>query len=297
VALAADQWDLGGAASLEIPVVTTVVYARKSNGAIWKRQINPTTGSWQLYGNPAGGTSSRPQVGLFQGAGCGSQTWVFVRGPYPSDPGNILTSINGGAWQNLFGMPPGGTTSAPSVAWSAEAASITVAVRGANNVPWVRTVNHSGTNCTLNWGNWTQVGTDAIDGPPAVATNGYNISVFATFPGGNIKVNMCMFPTCFGGWTNLGGIGVTGPGAVWYRDNNGNDNLRVTVIGTDNKSWINTLTSNGWTWSGWSQFGNGNSPFTSVPNVAVFGVTNTPYVTALGSDGNYYRQGQNIGHP
>jgi hypothetical protein len=299
-AFVGDQWNLNAPGSLGWSATYSEVAARKSDGSIWVKQTNPTVGSWSSLGNPSGGTSSGPQIGTFHNYSLGQdQTYYVVRGPYPSDPGNIwerhYTSNTGwSSWAPTFGMPPSGTRTAPTVGYD-QYGGLLIAVLDTNWIPWVRGMNSDGSLT-----DWLQAGTQALDSVPgAVISPNQDWGIFGLMNDGRIYQSQCLYEHCFDTWTEVPGMGraAAGPLAVGYIDPSSNDDITVAVFGTDSHPYINT--SIGGTFGSWNYLA--GSPADSAVSVLYFWTTHSTIETVHRPDGNFWTgQGggwSSIGHP
>jgi hypothetical protein len=298
-AFVGDQWNLNAPGSVSYSASYVQVAARKSDGSIWRKQIDPTVGSWQSIGCiQAGsicGTSSGPVIGTF-----GVNTYYIARGPYPTDPGNIWERhISNGVWSNwapTFGQPPTGTLSAPNVA-SSDVYGLAIVVLDTHFIPWVRTMDTSG-----DLGGWIQVGTQPVNSVPGIAFDpNSEIYVYGLVGSSNqVSVNACVYEHCFDlGWQPVSnGIGGSGVSAVGYTDPQGNDEIRVTVLGSSGGStWVSTSVSEG-PYSNWTDY---NGVSDASPSIVYFWTVHDTIEFTHRSDGNFY-SGQDggwasIGHP
>jgi hypothetical protein len=303
-----DVMNLLAPASISTGSVYTFIYVRKADGSIWQKQINPTLGPWTSKGNPTGGTSSGPQVAQFTNFFTGVVTRrYYVRGPFPSDPGNILEKIEGQSnWVNTFGMPPGGTTSAPAVSWN-DQSGIDIVVRGANNIPFIRSMQATTASPGFVLTDWTQVGTEAINSAPGIAVNSFRKDIVALFSSNEVKITTCQYPACFPSWAQLGGSGAGGvggssPSAIWYQDpSSGKTFLSIAVLGSDaSTTFVKTYDNYNAVWGGWNNRG---GTANSAPSIVDFSVGwSFPYALVHRVDGNNWVNGSgttwsNVGKP
>ena len=294
-AIVGDQWNLQAAGAASDGVGTySHVAVRKSDGTIWLKQINPTVGTWFSVGGPPGGCSSGPQLAYLN-----NTLTVFVRGPYPSDPGNIWAAHNGTGgyvWAPTYGRPPVTTITAPAVAGDPQA-GLLIVIADNTLAPWYSTVSTSGSQSA-----WAKVGTSAVNAAPGAAINGnQDLDVYGLFsPSSNIQVTVCGFPTCFGSWTNLGGVVISGVGAAGFKANGGNNWVGTGVLGTNSALFINQSENLG-SYSGWISHGSpAGVTLNSTPSLTYFKIGTPLYTFVHGSDGNYWMftgSWTNIGHP
>jgi hypothetical protein len=298
---AIDVWNMLAPGSTGDDQFEFVVVRRPSTGNIHLATTTPLNFVWTDLGVPTGGVgTSGPQIAYFINGFTGAKTlYVVVRG---SD-GNIWEKHKTGSaawtgWSNTkFGMPPGGTTSAVTAAWHPMGGMV-IAVRGANNIPFVRWIFRQPSSPGEGMSVWTQAGTEAIFSAPAVARSSFSTQLFALNSSKALRVSTCAAPVCFPSWVNKGGVLESSPHAVfWDGEGSGIQYTTVVGTGTDTATWSLQHSSTAG-WGGWtSRFGASDA----APSLALNN-SNRPAAFQHRSDGNWYWQNvgntwTNIGHP
>jgi hypothetical protein len=256
--------------------------ARKSDGTYWRAQ-QAINSPWGQFSGPTGGGSSGPVAATFEYP---SQDFYMIRGASP-DPGNCLTTASYGvSWSNLFGLPPGGSTSAPALVGTYLGTG-NVVVLGPGNVPFWRQRASDGT-----FQSWTQVGSAAVASAPGIAMNQWRIDIFTLRAGGAIRMQTDEYPTAFSPtstWTDVpgGGVGISTPNAAWL-DQTATDGpfLAVVVLGTNAEAFVNTFDNMTQTWTGW--VARGGSFTSSVAIIKGVNGDNTPWLAGRGQNGQVY---------
>jgi hypothetical protein len=207
----------------------TQAFVRGSDGQLWQRQSN---GHWNMLGglltaDPEAVASSSGVIDVF-GRGSDGALWFLQS----NDGGTSF-----GAWQPLGGGlvgGPGGVSVAPG--------RLDVFIRGLDGALWSRSFNGS-------WGGWYSLG-GVVNEPDVVSTGPANMTVLVRGQD-NALWSRAWNGTTWGGWSGLGGLLTSGPGAVAP----GSNEIDVFVRGSDGSSWARTF--NGSTWGGWFPLGGG----------------------------------------
>jgi len=292
----ATQFTYGDPANLLAPGINgtslfSAVAARKSDGTIWVKQVEPSIGSWASLGSPAGGATSGPASAIVN-----NTAYYFVRGA-----SGVIYENHGSGWSNRWGSPPGGAGSAPNVSafGTSPFMSLQLVVIDNNNSPWTRQLNSDNT-----LGAWTKIGTNSVVGVPGIAISSTGApNIFSLDANRNTIYIRCTFGSCFQTWNSYGpGLGNSGTSAIAYMvPSTGSANVSVALLGTDNRVWVSTSTVDGSAFGGFSSLGGPAAD--SSPAISYFSTANRTLVAVHRPDGNQWVYGQiagqwlSIGHP
>jgi hypothetical protein len=297
-AFAGNAWNLTAPALHQTDSGSRSVAVRKSDGTIWVKKIEPSVSAmWEPFGSPPSGSSSGPQLVDHKDSIGRVTTWLMVRGPFPSDDGNIWAKSRPpsgvwSGWSNVFGKPDSGTTSSPAVARDSQMGMI-IAVRDNNGMPWIRRIPAGGA-----FQPWEQVGTQSIDSAVGIAIDPIqDINVFAAFaPAEDIRVTVCGFPNCFLSWNSLGGFAASGLTATSYTDGASNKTVVAAVVSGDGFVWT-TKQENLGGWQAWhKELAIGVTD--AEPAIVRSAFSSNNLIVTHRSTGDYFFNGGiNLGHP
>ena len=195
-------------------------------------------GGWfEVPGN--GFTLSGPALTFDQ-----ANDYVFVRG---TNNHIYVNATNGTTWSGWREVPGHGLTpSAPAA--TTNGTTVSLFVRGTDNKIYRNTLN--GTS----WSGWSEVPGHGltIDTPNALA-NGTTLSLFIRGTDNHLYMNT-FNGTTWSGWSEVPGHGLTlsGPTTNISTTASNVTFLNLFVRGTNNHLYVNR-TTNGTTWSGWSE--------------------------------------------
>ena len=206
--------------------------------------------------------------------------YVFVRGTNNHIYVNASSSTGWSGWSEVPGH--GLTPSAPAATTSGT--TVSLFVRGTDNKIYRNTLN--GTT----WSGWSQVPGNVLtsDTPNAFDRGNGSLDLFVRGTDNRIYWNV-FNGTTWSGWGQVPGNGLTlsGPTSAISTASNVTF-LNLFVRGTNNHLYV-TSTSNGTTWSGWSEVpGHGLTPSAPAATTLYLTAGNTLYLFVRGTDNKIY---------
>jgi hypothetical protein len=238
------------------------------------QQLQAGWGSWFEVPPGNGFTLSGPALTFDQ-----VNDYVFIRGTNNHIYVNASSATGWSGWSEVPGHML--TPSAPAA--TTNGTTVSLFVRGTDNKIYTNTLK--GTT----WSSWSQVpGHGLTSDTPSALANGTLLSLVVRGTDNHIYMNT-FDGTTWSGWSEVPGHGLTlsGPTST-FSTASGVNFLNLFVRGTNNHLYVNS-TSNGTTWSGWSEVPGHGIP-TSAPVVTTLYLTagNSLYLFVRGTNNKLY---------